>query len=175
MRLFRRFRYKFSRLNNRFFHRYDLIRTGLDKWEWHDVVETMFYANMNMLVDFVEKEKCFEMVDWSHDDHSDEIHRVGLEIKAIYDWWKDFPRREKEVDDKLHEWATNAKFKFAKRTSVQHGKETYYQLEDLPVSEEQLLKERSLSNELTNLENTLEKEKQEMLERLIKIRVYLWT
>ena len=40
---------------------------------------------MNLLVDFVEKEKCFEITSWNEDADS---KRVAKEIKAIYRWWK---------------------------------------------------------------------------------------
>jgi hypothetical protein len=129
MEPFRTLRDKYDELCNCLFRRYDLIRTGLSKKDWHDKDITMLYGMMNLLVDYVDGEKCFEITKWDEDADS---KRVAKEIKAIYRWWK--------LYDKLYAIAHNAKG------------EKFHKMQD-----------------------SLIKEEQEMLIRLIKIRKYLWT
>ena len=70
----------FYKVRNYFFRRYDLIRTGLPKTQWCDKDYLMLHGMMGLLVDYVEKEKCFETIEWT----SDKEHiKVAHEIKEI--------------------------------------------------------------------------------------------
>lgn len=145
-------------IRNRFFKRYHLIRTDLAKGQWWDVDNKMLYGMMNLLVDFVEKEHALLVVDW---EGSSESHAAAKkEIIEIYTWWKDYPRRQKEMDaifDKIED-------KFDKEECIMASFTT-----------ERMDKNRPIYEERSAAEDKLEKEEEEMLIRLIKIRKYLWT
>jgi len=143
-------------IKNYLFHRYDLVRSGLNPGSWCDKVELMLYSNMQMLVDFVEKEKCFDVVLWEDD------HKVaGQTIKELYAWWKNHPTRLKEIDDMLSKWHD---------TAFDHSKPMLDQM-----NSEQSPEARVLFDELHKLEKALQEEEQENLKRLIDIRFFLWT
>jgi len=145
---------------NFLFRRYDLIRTGLSKYEWWDKDGLMLYGMMNLLVDYVEKEKCFEVIVWDEDEHH---KKIADEIKIIYAWWKDYPERLKAIDNQLTAWHDE----FSKRT----GKDWLGKLNSSEKSE----KEEPESEKLHKMEADLIREEEEMLIRLVKIRNYLWT
>lgn len=80
MRLFRGvinwFRYRTTR-------RYFLVNTGLEP-NYYDVDTRMLHACFSLLVDFVEKEKPEESIDWQ----ADESHSMAWnEISYLYLWW----------------------------------------------------------------------------------------
>ena len=141
-------------IKNGIFRRYDLIPTKLNRTNWWDKDTLILHGMMELLVDFVDGEKCFEIVSWEEDSHKE----AGEEIKAIYAWWKNYPNRQKEIDDVLTAW----------------GDCTFGRKEDLVVPEQ-----TDISKELLKihdlLENKLLEEEQDMLIRLIKIRKFLWT
>ena len=85
---------------NYIFNRYDLVRTGLDKGSWHDIDQKMLYANMEMLVSYVEKEDALNFIVW--DKTKEECH-VKNEIIEIYNWWKDYPNKVKHVEEALND------------------------------------------------------------------------
>jgi len=146
---------------NRLFKRYDLVRTGLNKSAWWDIDSKILYGMMNMLVDYVEKEKCFEILDWDHDK---EHKRVKKEIEEIYDWWKNYPNREKEIDEVLTAWHDYV----------------YEDVMELDIFE-QIKKgkkdktSKKLLDQHCDLEKKLNDEETEMLIRIVKIRNFLWT
>jgi hypothetical protein len=86
-------------IRNRF-RRYDLIRTGLNKYKYYEIDERMLYGMMSLLVFFIEREKSLEVVDW---DYSEELLNAKSEMLVIYNWWKDYPNRLKQVDKLLDE------------------------------------------------------------------------
>lgn len=146
-------------IRNFLLRRYDLIPTGLNKGQWCDKVELILYGMMNLLVDFVEKEKCFEVIAWDSDP---EHAHVAKEIHAIYDWWKNYPTREQEISDKLTEWH-DAKFEgcgdnWLERLNSNDTPEVKKMFDDLHI-----------------LEEKLHDEEQEYIKRLIDIRRALWT
>ena len=147
---------------NRFIKKYYLIDTGLKKAEWWDTDSKILHGVMCLLVDYVDKERCFEKIDWDSDVESKFVKK---EIIEIYDWWKDYNNREKEIDEKLHEWHSET-----------FGNDDEDPINDLmklndPASE----KSKVLFKELNDLEKKLNDEETDMLIRIIKIRKYLWT
>jgi hypothetical protein len=68
----------------------------LDKG-WCDSDILLLHASFQILTNFVEKEKPFEVIDWN----SDSTHKfIAKEIKSLYRWWKEIrPNRKDPLDD----------------------------------------------------------------------------
>lgn len=64
---------------------------------WADSDHLLLHASFQILVDFVEKESPFEIVDWSHN----EAHiNAAKEIRSLYRWWTKLrPARRDPLDD----------------------------------------------------------------------------
>ena len=67
---------------------------------WVDTDRRILHACFNLLKEYVEKEKPFEVIDWDWDEHYKE---VGNEIKALYNWWT----VERPKDVKTHGYAAD--------------------------------------------------------------------
>jgi len=136
-----------------------LIKTGLENGRWWDTDSRMLYGLMSLLIEYIEKEKAFERIEWN----SDEYHKKAYEeMVAIRDWWLNYDNRQKEISDALTVWH-DAKF-----TS---GEDDW--IED--INREDTLEQKALSDKLHGLEGGLLQEEEEMMIRLIKIRGFLWT
>lgn len=61
--------------------------------DWVDKDIIMLYGMMDLLVDFVENEKCFEVIDWENDEANPAYKEVAKEIREIYDWWKSYKEK----------------------------------------------------------------------------------
>jgi len=139
--------------------RYDLIRTKLPKHKYYDTPMLMLHGNMEMLVDFVENENCYDKIDFD----SDEFWRnIGSEIKEIYLWWKDYKNREKEIDIALNNWHDT---KFTDKN------------EDIltTLNKPDSIEVKRYSEIHEQLEKKLAEEEEAMLIKLMKIRPSLWT
>jgi hypothetical protein len=70
------------------FTRYHVIDiSGQDgyRWGWIDRDHAMFLACFKLLVEYVELERPFDVIDWDSDpDHQ----HAAREIRELYDWWK---------------------------------------------------------------------------------------
>lgn len=131
----------------------------LEKGQWYDKDCILLHAAFQILVDFVEKERPAEIVEWQHD----ELHRhAWSEISQLYHWWKkEHPNRHDPLDDV-----------------------TGPSLEELFDSEENVIvfpeREKypeyyAAMDKSTELENEWHEEDQRNLHRLIDIRPFLWT
>jgi len=146
-------------LRNRFIRKHHLINTTLEKGKWWDTDTRLLYGTMQLLVEFIEKEKPFEYINWD----SDDLHKnAAKEMNAIYAWWKDYPRKVEEQDKALSTWS-DAKFKDKSKDILE--------CINSPDTEEDK-KNWKLINEL---EEKLLNEEEDMMIRLIKIRRFLWT
>jgi hypothetical protein len=152
-------KYLYSYLRNRFVVKHHLIRTGL-RPGWWDTDTRMLYGMMALLVEFIEKEKPEEIVEW--DSASDHAHARD-EFKAIYGWWKNYPKFQNEISDLLSKWHD---CKFGKDYSHDWIKKL-----NIPDTKEA----KRLFDNLNIAEQRLEEEEQDMLMRLVKIRHFLWT
>jgi hypothetical protein len=142
----------------RFWHKYYLIDTGLHRDQWIDTDTKMLYAMMKLLVDYIEGEKPFEHVDWE----DDAFHKNAKEeMIQIYNWWKNYDTRMKEIQIALDNWYVS---------SGGNHKEFL----DFCNSESSPETER-LFDLHTKLEEALLKEEEDMMIRLVKIRGFLWT
>ena len=93
------------------------------------------YASFNILVDFIEKEKAFERVNWDSDIH----HKYARNtMKVLYKWWKAVrPAKLKRIEEALFD----------------SGDHTRWDV----------------------LEEELHKEEERALQKLAKVRLYMWT
>ena len=80
------------KLKNWLYERYDLVKMPeIRRTEYSDVVERMFYANMQLIKFFIEEEKPLEHVCWYKNDEGNDVgHKYG-ECK---DWPVLFPEYE---------------------------------------------------------------------------------
>lgn len=148
----------YYKIISRFWYKYYLIDTGLKRDQWYDTDTKMLYGLMKLLVDYVDGEKPFEHIDWE----DDEAHRnAKKEIVAIYDWWKNYDTRMKEIDVALDNW-------YVSRGGDHKEFLDFFNSESTPESEQ-------LFDHHEKLEEALLKEEEEMMVRLVKIRGFLWT
>lgn len=113
-------------LKNLLFNRYDTIKIPQVKsYEYVDKTYLMLCANMQIIVDFIEKENAEEYICWYTDEDGNELgHKYGENlkqkiyfpeykdkwvmdiIKEIYDYWKViYPKQEECKDYLLSYWA----------------------------------------------------------------------
>lgn len=139
-------------------HRYhilDLTKGGNGYgYGWRDTDTRMLQACFLLLVEYVEREKPFDVVDWESDEKTKEI---GKEIKELYHWWKVGRAEKRSALNK--EWAANEDQ--SEFIPVDSGGYRIY----IPES----------VKKLNEKENRLDEEDQRNLERLVKIRGWLWT
>lgn len=143
------------------FDRYDLIKTGLPKTQYSDPPERILYGIMNTVVEFVEEEKCFETIDYTASPYWQE---VGDTIKEVYDWWKDYPNRQKQIEIALNNWH-DAKF-------GNGVPDNWLDKMNFTVDSDEVKRYNDIHDEL---EAQLAKEEDEMLIKVMKIRKGLWT
>lgn len=79
------------------------IRTPDYRWGWIDKDQAMLLACFKLLVDYVELERCFEVIDYQW---NEEYQRLGNEIKELYDWWKVKRFQDEKEVDKM--WRTSS-------------------------------------------------------------------
>lgn len=156
----RTFKYAMKHL---FWDRYDLISTKLPKTKYHDTPVLVLYGMMNLLVEFVEVEKCFEVIDF---DNGEQWKESGNIIKEVYDWWKDYPNREKEIEISLNNWY---------KSSFEKNEDFIDAINRRSRSKEETPESKRYSKIHEYLEENLKKEETEMLMKVIKIRDFLWT
>lgn len=157
--VFRDIRDLYYKIKCRFFRRYDLIRTNLPKTHWIDKDTIMLHGMMELLVDYVEGEKALETIHWE----GDPLHsHAAKEIREIYEWWKNYPNREKEIDEQLTKWSNE----FDKRPAEGIAD----RLNCTPSNNENIESEK-----LRTMEDELGQEEQDMLHRLVGIRKFMWT
>ena len=113
-------------LKNLLFHRHDRIKLPQVKpWEYTDTVYFMLCANMEMIVNFIEKENPEKYICWYKDEEGNDAgHKYGEckgytylypeykdkwimdIIKDIYHWWKvEYPTLLNDKDKLLKYWS----------------------------------------------------------------------
>lgn len=147
-----------------------VVKLEMEITPWMDKDHRILLANMALLVEYVEQEKPFEVINWDYD----EQHlAVKKDIQEIYAWWKNYNKRLAEIDESLSSWYDIHKENKYTREKQPNGDILVTQL---PMTNPMLKQEETIRfNEHQRLETALENEEQEMLIRLIKIRRYLWT
>ena len=81
-------------LKCRFWRRYNVVYTSLSP-TWHDKDYIMLYACFQLLVDFIEKEKPWELTESVYEaykeydeDNARQRQKDWDELYALYIWWK---------------------------------------------------------------------------------------
>ena len=150
-------------------------------WGWMDRSEGILFANMAILVAFIEEEKAFDChVDWrstaemtadgeegSADGAANrDAHAAAKkEMLEIYGWWTQDRKIEHDRGDALLHAAYAGPVEFERMV------DGMYRLKKFPVTEE----EERLRAQCRLMEDALEAKDEEMMIRLIKIRGYMWT
>lgn len=147
-----------------------IVKLKIPVCAWMDKDHRMLHANMVLLEEYVEQEKPFEVLDFDYDD---EHRKLKLEIEMIYGWWKNYDKRQEEIDNALHEWYDiNKKNSKMKVTELPNGDRQV----DREIVDPSLVDvEKKLFEKHIELENKLAFEEEDMLVRLMKIRKTLWT
>jgi hypothetical protein len=150
-------------------------------WGWLDRSEGILFANMAILVGFIEEEKAFDChVDWrsaaemvAAGEKTDggrnanyDAHAVAKkEMLEIYRWWTHERKIEHDRHDVLSSRAFPHPFEFERtEDGMYRGKEP-------PPTEAEL----ELRAQYSSMEGVLEARDEEMMIRLIKVRGYMWT
>lgn len=137
------------------------IRTKLPKTSWIDSDTRMLYGMMTLLDEFYKNEMSLNIVDWEHD----EYHRnVKKELDSIKAWWDNYPNRLQETKDNLSTWYDYVSMKCSDRDSFSF----IGHLRNDP-------KEKELFNKISESEDQLQREEQEMLHKLVDLRFNMWT
>jgi len=148
-------------LRHRLWDRYDLIPTKLDKGSYHDIPETLLHGMMELVVRFVEDEKAFERVDFKQS--GTQWVEAGEDIKEVYNWWKDYPNRVKEIDIALDNWSNVAYDK---------TKDFIEQLNHNKLNTPEI---KRYSEIYDFLQIQLKEEETIMLHKVVNIKEFLWT
>lgn len=95
IRFLKRQKYKLIELFN---FNYKLKIDTLKGWHWCDRDRLLFESSFQILIDYIEKEKPEERIDWDSDERHQEAWR---KIKGLYNWYKlERPLRQDPYDDK---------------------------------------------------------------------------
>jgi len=165
-----------------------LIRTGLPPYPWYEVDTRMLYGMMNMAKWFVENDmRHNDYEEWERDLKENregldeetlnlhiEMNRqqrdADFEILSIVNWWEDYENRRQEISDALTEWANY------NRSFLNDGKFHITFLDATnQMNDEEREHAKDLHDKLRNLEEELQKEEEEYLIRLIKVRECMWS
>jgi len=172
-----------------FGHKHHIVKTGLPPSPWYDTDYRMFYAVMSLVKWFVEK----DMMKISKEDYELETERIKKDDKntefredylksweqqyetqnkiiEIYEWWKNYPNREKEIKKARHAWHSYVE-------SFQKDKEDFFSFFEAKgtMTPEQKLEEKRLVFILHDIEDKLEKESDQMMMRAVELRVFMWS
>lgn len=188
-------------IRNRWHRQAHVLRTGFKPGTYHDFRERLLHGCMESLVDFVEVEKAWIAHIWTDDtiklDRRGRSAIAGLkylewemtlddpalseterstvqaesarELYAIYMWWKKIrPARPDPMDASGY----TAYFDEMRKA----GKDSMSFLDErIPRDPEEIERSQTLSKRCAEIEMEQDEEDNQMLIRLIKIRLSLWT
>jgi hypothetical protein len=149
--------------------KYHVVNSGMPPG-WHDITELMIHVNFQMLVNFIEKERAFETVVW---DSPPEHARAKKELEELYHWWKNvYPK----YDDNNPLYKTkHPERKFEPIEVDKDGDPLLFSWEANFESEEAKEAYHKTIRDGMDYEVQCDKEIENNLIRLIKLRPYLWT
>jgi len=142
-------------------HQYNIIRPSTLPPAYYDARDLILHANMHVLANFLEHEKESGIVDWGA---TEETQHVWSEANAIYEWWiNKYPNRDEELDKK---------YPLPKEDNDEKPMlwMFYSKYENTPEAVEY----KALLTKRSEEELVWEQEEEEMLIRLMKIRLSLW-
>ena len=152
------------------FHPHNVLKIGTLPRSWSDTDYKMYHAVFQLFVNFIEKEKPFQYVDYDYD----EVHRhVRDEMVELYSWWMTDPLAQN--DDAL--WNEESPdLGSSVRAWADYADKLYGQGNtDNPII--RCLVNRDLTGGMdwvSLIAEEVQKKQDEMLERLLKIRSYFW-
>lgn len=135
-------------------HQYNILKPRSLKPGYYDSDTRILHACMDEVSVFVEHEEKYGMTDWNG---TKQHKHAWSEMKVIYKWWnKTRPATEEKVENLLHRWsdAFDKDGGFNKPRSPKTSK---------------------LSDKMYKLENLIDATDEEMLIRLARIRLFMWT
>lgn len=172
----------------RFFgYKFHIVKTKLTPASWIDTEERILYAVMALVEWFVEN----DMMKMSKEYYEEELERINKEndpeykqyyidswteqyetdckIVKIYDWWKNYPNRQKEIEKAMIIW-------FAYMDGFKPDKNRiWWDDARKNMNESQKEEEKRLNDVYNALRDKLENEEQEMLKLAIELRKYMWS
>jgi len=136
---------------------------------WMDRDHLLLHASFQILVDFVEKESPFEIVDWNHN----EAHiNAAKEIRSLYRWWTKLRPGRRDPLDELKE---------NERPTREECIEPIYSADGKTIDHYRLVSSRkkypkyeATLKKSFKLEQKWKAEDQSNLLRLVQIRSFLW-
>jgi hypothetical protein len=151
--------------------RYHVLNLGT-KPGYSDVTERLIHANFALLVHFVEMEEPFVHLNWDSDP---EHQHAASEIKRLYAWWKEvFPFYDKH--DPLHQESVKLPRRVFEPYGVDDdGDPTSYTWEVIEEDKEIDKAFGEACKASHEYEAKRDKEIEDNLIALIKIRQFLWT
>jgi len=160
----------------RTWNRYHVLKMRYLKPGWHDEDELLIHSMFEVLSQFVDGENEYHIVDWSSDPLQE---HAWEEMNILYEWWKQ--RQKCDYNNPLFKSDVKA-------PSIKKGKPTGKYINPITKKEEQYFKmefshqspeEAKIWNKACEdswiFEEKCDKEDEEMMIRLIKIKQYLWT
>ena len=170
----------------RFFgYKHHIIRTGLKPCQWIDTDTRMLYAVMSLVEWFVEndmrylsREECDKEIDRiKQEDPNDEMGQIEMivnqmrqdqETIEIYNWWKDYHRKMKNISD--------ARVKYSEYVdSFQEDDDFLSFCNHDNMNEEQKSEAKRLLDVLSGLEEDLRGEETTYLKKAIDCRENMWS
>ena len=148
--------------------RYHIIDTKLPPG-YHDKDQLMIYGCFSLLVDYVEKEKCFEVIEWE----SDPGHSADAkEIRSLYDWWKNVRPNRK---DPIHDVGSPNRKKPVVASVDEDGDPATFAFGEYDDTPEKIAAWNDACKRSHKLEEEWNQEDEQNLIRLMRIRLRLWT
>jgi len=152
---------------------YNVVKIKTLTHSWHDRDEVILHANFQILVDFIEKEKPFEVTVW--DENQDDANKAQT-LKNLYHWWTVIrPNRVDSYDIKeMKETENKEDFDldtmFEVNGTDEDGDPASYLWKNNDTDERKAA--RKIADKV---EEGYESEDTQMLHMLIDIRKYMWT
>ena len=157
--------------NKKFNRKYKLVIDGIDPYmnsRHFDYVDTLPYANFQMLANFVERGR-IDVIDWNHTKHHKKAH---AEMISLYNWWKKYKDFKAKVDNGYF-------YSHLNKSQFPNFKDYFKRNEDGTFSfntrRNKYKKYYSTHDIVSALSDNYEQEINENLHRLINIRRFLWT
>jgi hypothetical protein len=154
-------------LYHRFKQSHHIKPTRLKKGAWHETDIMMLHGVMQLVVDFVEKQKPMEITELllkregkenDYDNCTENQKACAETCLEVYEWWKKYPDREKTIEDMYDECS--------------HVKKEGSFLSGIEESMEQ---NRSVYDKINKASEVLKEEETQMLKKIIVVRRMLWT
>lgn len=156
--MLRRLKTAYYWLKCRLWRPFNQIKISTLSPDYHDIDYRMLHACFQLLVDYVEREKPFDHIDWNW---TEESKFAGKEIKELYDWWKnEYPTYDQQLIDLFHGIESPEVREFFADLDKKTNKYPEYM---------------AALSKYNVMQNVFDEKAQTNLMRLIAIRENLWT